>query len=74
MKQGKLAIEFAILPNGTVAGLHIAVSSGDDSLDRPAYGSITGSTPFQPLPSAFKGPYLQLRFKFYYNPDKNDLD
>lgn len=74
MKQGKLAIEFAILPNGTVAGLHIAISSGDDSLDRPAYGSITGSTPFQPLPSAFKGPYLQLRFKFYYNPDKNDLD
>ena len=74
MKKGKLAIEFAILPDGRVAGLRIVTSSGDIALDRPAYGSITGNDPFPSLPREFKGPFLQLRFKFYYNPDKNDLD
>lgn len=74
MKKGKLAIEFAILKDGRVAGLRLAATSGDDALDRPAWGSITGSTPFPPLPSEFKGQFLQLRFKFYYNPDKNELD
>jgi outer membrane biosynthesis protein TonB len=74
MKKGKLAIEFAILKDGRVAGLRLAATSGDDALDRPAWGSITGSNPFPPLPSEFKGQFLQLRFKFYYNPDKNELD
>jgi TonB family protein len=74
MKKGKLTIEFAILKDGRVAGLKVVAGSGDDALDRPAYGSITGSNPFPPLPNEFKGQYLQLRFKFYYNPDKYDLD
>jgi TonB family protein len=74
MKKGKLAIEFAILKDGRVSGLRIVAGSGDEALDRPAYGSITGSNPFPPLPGEFKGQYLTLRFKFYYNPDKNDLD
>jgi hypothetical protein len=26
------------------------------------------------LPSNFTGPYLALRFRFYYNPDKADLE
>jgi TonB family protein len=43
------------------------------ALDRPAWGSITASNPFPPLPSESTGPYLALRFRFYYNPDKTDL-
>jgi len=74
MKKGRVAIEFVILPNGTVAGLRIIGPSGDIALDRAAYGGITGSNPFQPLPSEFKGPYLALRFFFYYNPDARDLE
>jgi outer membrane biosynthesis protein TonB len=73
-KKGKLTIDFAILKNGKVVGLKIISPSGDITLDRPAYGSINGSNPFQPLPVDFKGQYLQLRFRFYYNPDKADLD
>src|SRR5579871_3318934 len=73
MKKGKLAIEFAIMSDGHVQGLRVAVGSGDPALDRPAYGAITASNPFPPLPSDFKGPYLALRFRFYYNPDKADL-
>ncbi len=74
MKKGKLAIDFAIMPDGTVQGLQITVSSGDVALDRPAYGSITASDPFPPLPSEFKGQYLGLRFRFYYNPSKEDTE
>src|ERR1700694_4892669 len=45
MKKGKLTIEFAIMQDGKVAGLKLSQSSGDDALDRPAYGSSNGSTP-----------------------------
>jgi len=73
MKKGKLAIEFAITKDGKVADMRLIASSGDTALDRPAWGSITASNPFPPLPSEFTGPFLALRFRFYYNPDKADL-
>jgi TonB family protein len=74
MKKGKLAIEFAITKDGQVADLRLVASSGDVALDRPAWGSITNSNPFPPLPNNFNGPYLALRFRYYYNPDKADLE
>lgn len=73
MKKGKVAIEFAILKNGQIAGLQIVSTSGDVALDRAAYGGITASKPFPPLPNEFGGQYLALRFRFYYNPEKGDL-
>jgi Flp pilus assembly protein TadD len=72
-KKGKLAIEFAIKKDGKVADMRLIATSGDVGLDRPAWGSITASNPFPPLPSEFTGPYLALRFRFYY-PDKADLN
>jgi TonB family protein len=73
MKKGKVSIEFAIVKSGQVAGLRIVGPSGDVALDRAAYGGITASQPFPPLPSEFGGEYLALRFHFYYNPDRTDL-
>jgi TonB family protein len=75
MKKGKVAIEFEILPDGTVAGMQLEQggSSGDVALDRAAWGGITASVPFPPLPQEFKGKYLALRFHFYYNPDRGEL-
>jgi len=73
MKKGKLMIEFAIMKDGRVADMKLVAPSGDVALDRPAWGSITASNPFPPLPTEFTGPYLALRFRFYYNPDKADL-
>jgi TonB family protein len=72
-KKGKVSIEFAITKEGSVAGLRIVGQSGDVSLDRAALGGIMGSNPFPPLPGEFRGNYLSLRFHFYYNPDKSDL-
>src|SRR5271165_6043927 len=73
LERGKVSIEFAILPDGRVAGMKIIAPSGDVSLDRAAWGGITASNPFSPLPSEFHGPYLALRFHFYYNPAKGDM-
>ena len=73
LKKGKVSIEFAIAKNGSVMGLKISGPSGDVSLDRAALGGITASNPFPPLPAEFRGEYLALRFRFYYNPESNDL-
>ena len=73
MKRGKVSIEFAILKDGRVAGMRLAAGSGDVSLDRAAWGGVTGSNPFPPLPSEFSGQYLALRFHFYYNPERAEL-
>ena len=72
-KKGKLVIEFALTKDGNIADMRLIASSGDIALDRPAWASITASNPFPPLPGDFTGPYLALRFRFYYNPDKADL-
>ena len=74
LKRGKVAIEFAILPDGRVAGMKITGVSGDVSLDRAAWGGITASNPLAPLPSEYHAPYLALRFRFYYNPQKGDIE
>ena len=73
LEHGKVSIEFAILSDGKVAGMRIVSPSGDVSLDRAAWGGITASNPFAPLPSEFHGPYLALRFHFYYNPAKGEI-
>jgi TonB family protein len=73
MKKGKVTIEFAILKDGKVAGMKLISTSGDVALDRGAWGGITASNPFPPLPNEFGGQYLGLRFAFFYNPDKADL-
>jgi len=73
MKKGKLQIEFAITKDGKVADMRLTAGSGDVALDRAAWAGISASNPFPPLPTDFTGPYLALRFRFFYNPDKADL-
>lgn len=72
-KSGKVSIEFMILPDGKVAGMRVFFPSGDVALDRAAWGGISASNPFPPLPKEFHGPYLGLRCYFLYNPTKQDL-
>jgi TonB family protein len=74
LKHGKVAIRFLITPNGKVAGMFIEAPSGDVPLDRAAYGGITASDPFSPLPHEFHGPYLALRITFFYNPKTGELE
>lgn len=67
LKSGVVAIEFMIMPDGRVKQMKLVGPSGDPSLDRGAWGAVTGSN-YPPLPKEFKGPYLALRFYFLYNP------
>jgi TonB family protein len=71
-KQGRVGIRFKVDPDGSVKEMILEFPSGDVSLDRAAWGGITGASPYPPLPKDFKGKFLELRFGFFYNldPDK----
>ena len=73
LKQGDVSLEFVILKDGKVAGMRVVKPTGDLSLDRAAWDAITASAPFAALPQEFHGPFLGLRFHFYYNPAKGSL-
>jgi TonB family protein len=68
-EKGKVILQFRIMTNGTVpdAEPQLEGSSGKEPLDRAAASSIRTSSPFEPLPSAFSGPFIELRFIFLYN-------
>jgi outer membrane biosynthesis protein TonB len=67
LKSGTLIIQFAIMKDGSVRGMALQMPSGDVQMDRAAWGGITASDPFDPLPSGFSGSSLVLRIKFAYN-------
>ncbi|MGA3370675.1 MAG: TonB C-terminal domain-containing protein [Terracidiphilus sp.] len=70
-KAGEVLICFRILPSGKLmdGGMVLEGRSGDPALDRAAWGAVQTSV-YPPLPAEFKGPYLELRFAFLYNPDR----
>jgi TonB family protein len=68
-KQGIVGIRFKIYPDGSVKDMSLEYPSHDVPLDRAAWAGITGAAPYPSLPKEFKGPYLELRFAFYYNID-----
>jgi outer membrane biosynthesis protein TonB len=67
--KGVVSLQFRITKNGGVPdGEPVKVfGSGKEPLDRAAISSIRSSNPFEPLPPAFSGPYIELRFTYYYN-------
>jgi TonB family protein len=67
--QGRVVITFRILKGGDVPfpDPNLERTSGKEPLDRAAMGAIRASSPFEPLPPAFSGPYIELRFTFLYN-------
>ncbi len=67
--RGIVVLRFKIMHNGSVpTGEPIREQgSGKEPLDRAAVSSIRASNPFEPLPSAFNGEFLELRFAYYYN-------
>ena len=71
--KGVVALQFRIMKNGIVPdGEPVRLStSGKEPLDRAAVSSIRASSPFEPLPPAFSGPYIELRFTYFYNIQPN---
>jgi len=68
LAKGMVAIRFKVRPDGRLmdGSMVLEGRSGDTSLDRAAWGAITGSS-YPPLPADFKGPFLELRAYFLYN-------
>jgi hypothetical protein len=67
--KGIVSLQFKIMKDGSVPGgdPRRVFGSGKEPLDRAAISSIRSSNPFEPLPSAFSGPYIELRFTYFYN-------
>lgn len=67
--KGVVVLRFRIMKNGSVpTGEPVRVrGSGKEPLDRAAVSSVRASNPFEPLPSAFHGDYIELQFAYYYN-------
>jgi outer membrane biosynthesis protein TonB len=67
--KGVVSLQFRIMRDGSVPdGEPVRkYGSGKEPLDRAAISSIRASNPFEPLPPAFGGPYIELRFTYYYN-------
>jgi TonB family protein len=68
-EKGMVVLQFRIMRDGSVPpGYPVLVrSSGKEPLDRAAVSSIRASNPFEPLPSAFTGPYIELQAIYLYN-------
>jgi len=68
-EKGIVVLTFRIMRDGTVPSNEpeIQANSGKEPLDRAAYSSVRASNPFEPLPPQFKGPYIELRYRYYYN-------
>jgi TonB family protein len=67
--RGRVLLRFKIMANGSVPNDDPAreMGSGKEPLDRAAVSAIRSSNPFEPLPSAFHGPYIEIRIMFLYN-------
>ena len=67
--RGRVLLQFKITREGFVPVGEPALlgTSGKEPLDRAAISAIRTSSPFEPLPPAFSGPYIELRFIFLYN-------
>jgi len=68
-ERGIVVLTFKIMRDGSVPSAEpvIGRNSGKEPLDRAAYSSVRASNPFEPLPSAFSGPYIELRYTYLYN-------
>jgi outer membrane biosynthesis protein TonB len=68
-EQGVVSLQFKIMRDGSVpdGDPQRVFGSGKEPLDRAAISSIRASNPFPTLPPQFKGPYIELRFTYYYN-------
>jgi TonB family protein len=72
-QRGNVSIKFRVMKDGHVNEVKYDANSGDERLDRAAYGAVTASDPLLPLPGKFECQYIDLRFHFYYNPRPGDV-
>jgi TonB family protein len=65
--RGKVALQIAIIRDGSVARLVYAERSGTHALDEAAVAGVSASNPLPPLPPEFHGERIVVQFNFVYN-------
>lgn len=67
--KGVVVMRFRIMTNGDMPNPDpiLERTSGKEPLDRAANAALAESNPFEPLPTAYTRPYLELRVIFLYN-------
>jgi outer membrane biosynthesis protein TonB len=68
-ERGIVVLTFKIMRDGGVPNGEPVINrnSGKEPLDRAAFSSVRASSPFEPLPTQFTGPYIELRYTYLYN-------
>jgi protein TonB len=64
--QGELTLDFVIARSGAVTSIELVRGSGSKILDDEAIRSIRTASPFDPIPTEYKIPSLQIRGRFVY--------
>jgi len=74
-ERGIVVLTFRIMRDGSVPSEDPVINrnSGKEPLDRAAFSSIRASNPFETLPPQFSGPYIELRYTYFYNIDPNSV-
>ncbi|MCL1971815.1 MAG: energy transducer TonB [Endomicrobia bacterium] len=62
----RAVVYFKILRDGSIEGLRIKDSSGDDGFDQNALRAVQRASPFAPLPEGYSGDTLGVYFEFKY--------
>lgn len=65
--KGIVSVLFHIDSLGVINRPAIERGSRVDALDKAALDAITATSPFEPLPTKFRGPNIELRMIFFYN-------
>jgi TonB family protein len=65
--RGKVALQIAIVRDGSVARLVYSERSSSHALDEAAVAGVSASNPLPPLPPEFKGDRIVVQFNFVYN-------
>jgi len=66
-QRGRVLVEFAVAPDGTITKVVFSQQSGSRPLDEAAVAALSASNRLPPLPADFKGNRVVLQFTFSYN-------
>jgi TonB family protein len=70
---GNVIVKFQIDRNGRVINnsVKVAHSTGKEDMEKACMTAVRNAGPFEPLPEAFHGPYIELRQQFVFNFPNN---
>jgi TonB family protein len=68
--RGRVVLQFAVAPDGTITKVVFTTESGSQALDRASVAAISMSNRLPPLPAGYTGDRIVLQLNFLYNASK----